>query len=310
MGFAHTASAQQSYGDQLNMRSGEYNSNIQGIVTGGIGGTYIQIGRDLGKLMGSETDLRLMTLVGEGSSTNILDLLKRVGVDFAIVQSDVIAAIEQDYPGNSEVAKLAFVSKIYNEEIHLVGRADASPKSISDLAGLRVNVGSNGSGTQVTSRLILDFLEIEVEETTLSNGAALDALKAGDIDAMIFVAGRPAPLLASVESSDALALLEIPFLPAIADTYSRAEFEPQDYPHLVTGKFVPTISVGAILVVYDNFVVQGERYANVETFVETFFGNIDTLQSGDFHPKWKEIDITAEVPGWNRFSVAEEILNR
>lgn len=307
---ANPVYAEDNYGDSLNMRAGEYNSTIQGIVTGGVGGTYIQIGLNLGELIAAETDVRMTTLVGQGSATNILDLLKRVGVDFAIVQSDVIAHIETSYPGNSEIAKLAFIAKIYNEEIHLVGRSDAASKSIYDLAGLRVNIGSDGSGTQITSRLLLSFLEIEVEEATLSNSAALEALKAGEIDAMIFVAGRPAGLLSSVTPEDGLALLEIPYLPEVADTYARAEFEPQDYPNLIAGKFVPTLSVGAILVVYDNFVRQGERYANVVTFVNTFFANIETLQNGAFHPKWGEIDISAEVPGWKRFSVAQEILDR
>ena len=302
--------AEDSYGDSLNMRSGEYNSTIQGIVTGGIGGTYIKIGLNLGDLLAEKTNLRLVTLVGQGSATNILDLLKRVGVDFAIVQSDVIAHIEDQYPGNSEVAKLAFIAKIYNEEIHLVGRADAAPKSIYDLVGLRVNVGSDGSGTQITSRLLLNYLAVDVEQTTMSNSKALEALKAGEIDAMIFVAGRPAGLLSSVTPEDGLSLLEIPYLPEVADTYARAEFEPQDYPNLISGKFVPTLSVGAILVVYDNFVRQGERYANVVTFVNTFFSNIETLKNGSYHPKWGEIDITAAVPGWKRFSVAQEILDR
>ncbi len=148
--------AQDEYRYNLNMRPGEYNSTIQGIVTGGIGGTYIKIGLNLGELLAQETDLRLMTVVGQGSAQNILDLLKRVGIDFAIVQSDVIAEFESLYPGNHEIAKLAYIAKLYNEEIHLVGRADAEPKSIYDLAGLRVNVGSDGSGTQITARLLLN----------------------------------------------------------------------------------------------------------------------------------------------------------
>lgn len=299
-----------NYSRALEMSSGAYNSNVQGIITGGVGGTYIQIGLDLSKLLAEKTQLRMIPMIGAGSATNILDLLKRYGVDFAIVQSDVIAHIEYRYPGNKEVAKLAYVSKIYNEEIHLVGRANDGPKSIADLAGRRVNIGSNGSGTQITSRLLLDFLNIDVEQSTLSNTDALKALKEGKIDAMIFVAGRPASLLSSIKPEDNLALLAIPFLPSLSDTYARAEFEPQDYPNLISGKFVPTISVGAILIVYDNFVRQGERYANVVNFVQTFFSNIDTLRDGPYHPKWKEIDIRAEVPGWKRFEAAKNLLNR
>jgi len=32
------------------------------------------------------------------------------------------------------------------------------------------------------------------------------------------------------------------------------------------------------------------------------------LKRPSFHPKWKEINLTARVPGWNRYPVADEVL--
>jgi hypothetical protein len=34
------------------------------------------------------------------------------------------------------------------------------------------------------------------------------------------------------------------------------------------------------------------------------------LQHPPFHPKWTEVNLGATVPGWTRFSVAQDMLNK
>jgi len=42
-------------------------------------------------------------------------------------------------------------------------------------------------------------------------------------------------------------------------------------------------------------------------FHPLLFERFDKLKQPSFHPKWKEINLTARVPGWNRYSVADEV---
>src|ERR1051326_1454585 len=43
-------------------------------------------------------------------------------------------------------------------------------------------------------------------------------------------------------------------------------------------------------------------------FVREFFGKSDLFQDGARHPKWREINIAADMPGWVRFRPAAEWL--
>jgi hypothetical protein len=72
---------------------------------------------------------------------------------------------------------------------------------------------------------------------------------------------------------------------------------------------VDTVAVGAVLVAAN--LQQGtERYRNLVNFVEAFFTGFQSLLDPGHHPKWHEVSITAELPGWRRFPPAEQWLQR
>ena len=51
-----------------------------------------------------------------------------------------------------------------------------------------------------------------------------------------------------------------------------------------------------------------ERYNKVTRFVDAFFSKFDQFQQPPRHPKWREVNLTAEVPGWTRFQPAQDWL--
>ena len=51
-----------------------------------------------------------------------------------------------------------------------------------------------------------------------------------------------------------------------------------------------------------------ERYNKVARFVTAFFSKFDQFQRPPRHPKWREVNLTAQVPGWTRFQAAEDWL--
>src|SRR5204862_260092 len=76
--------------------------------------------------------------------------------------------------------KTTMVLPLYNEEVHILGRRGIT--DFDDLAGRRVAVGREGSGTYLTSRLLFKLAEVTPAESVLiDTDEALAELKAGRI---------------------------------------------------------------------------------------------------------------------------------
>jgi uncharacterized protein len=67
------------------------------------------------------------------------------------------------------------------------------------------------------------------------------------------------------------------------------------------------VAVSAILVVTD---VQAgsDRYRNLVSFVDAFFGSFQPLLQPGHHPKWREVNLRTQLPGWRRFPPAAQWL--
>ncbi len=53
-----------------------------------------------------------------------------------------------------------------------------------------------------------------------------------------------------------------------------------------------------------------DRYRRIQKFVDTFFPKLAEFQKPPRHPKWKEANLAATLPGWTRFEGAEEWLKK
>jgi TRAP transporter TAXI family solute receptor len=233
---------------------------------------------------------------------NITDILFLRGIDVGIVQSDVLHYIRETgtYPdiGN----RISFITKLYNEEIHILTRTDI--KAIEDLRGKKVNFANEGSGTYMTASVVFKKLGIDVEITTHDYELALEKLKNGEIDALFYVAGKPAPIFTSIKPEEGLQLLNVELTPELAETYLPGEFSTTDYPGLIPpNQEVKTVSVGAVMAVF-NWRKGNGRYYKIKRFVESFFGHFDEFLQAPRHPKWQEVNLAADVPGWKRFEPA------
>jgi hypothetical protein len=51
-----------------------------------------------------------------------------------------------------------------------------------------------------------------------------------------------------------------------------------------------------------------ERYNKVARFVDAFFSKFDQFLAPPRHPKWREVNLAAQVPGWTRFQAAQDWL--
>jgi len=75
------------------------------------------------------------------------------------------------------------------------------------------------------------------------------------------------------------------------------------------GEKVDTIAVPAVLAAY-NWAPNTDRYRKLATFVDSFFAKFPTFQNPPFHPKWKEVSLSAPLAGWNRLPAAQQWLDK
>ena len=271
-------------------------------------GISVRIAEDLANVIDDGATRRVLPVVGKGALENITDLKLLRGIDMAILQTDVLDYARQQnlFPGIESWA--SYIAKLYNEEFHLLARPDI--KTVSDLANQKVNVDSRGAGTTITAARLFDLLKIPVTATNDNQEVALEKLRKGEIAAVAFVAGKPAPIFRGLNGSDGLHFLAIPLSPAVTAVYVPTRLTAADYPGLVSDdQPVDTVAVGAVLLAA-NLQPGSERYRNLANFVDAFFTGFPSLLEPGHHPKWREVSITAELPGWRRFLPAEQWLQR
>ena len=284
------------------------NNGTVSIISGGIGGTYIRIATDLAAVLDDRDTIRILPIAGRGSLQNIRDILYLKGVDVGIVQSDVLAYIKRErlHPGIGK--RLRYVSKLFNEEFHLLARDTFT--DIKQLAGQKVNFGDQDGGAHITASTVFDGLGINVQPTTFDPALALDKLKKGEIAAMAFVAAKPAPLFDELTKQDGLRLIAVPYSEALQEYYLPSGFSDADYTALVQpGQQVDTVAVGAVMAVF-NWGKRTRRYRKTQKFVEAFFSNFDQFLKAPRHKKWQEVNLAAQVPGWKRFDPATKWLEK
>ena len=282
------------------------NQGTVGVITGMEGGTYARTASDLTIL--DEPALRVLPIIGKGSLQNLSDILYLKGVDIGFVQADALAYAQQHGMFKSLAQNVRYIAKLYDEEVHVLARKDIT--RIEDLAGQRINVDVSGSGSAMTAEILLSALGIDakVEHEKQVNG--LQALKRGEIAAIIHVGGAPIPLFADVSADNGTHLLPVTLNPTLAQTYLPDKFTHEIYPQLVPADAqVPTIAVGDVMAVFA-WQPNSERYGKVSRFVDAFFSKFDQFQKPPRHPKWREVNLTAEVPGWVRFQPAQDWLVR
>ncbi len=282
-------------------------ANNKGVVeleTDSPAGISVRLAEDMASIVGDGATRRVLPIVGSNALQNITDLMLLRGIDVAILPTDALDYVRQQnlYPNID--GSVTYIAKLYNEEFHLLARSDIT--SVADLANRKVNIDPANGGTAITASRIFNQLGVQVVPTTDNSAVALEKLRRGEIAALAFVGGKPAPLFQDLSGSDGLHLLSIPMTSGAG--YEPAQITRDDYPGLVQSP-INTVSVSMGLFVAP-LTPNSDRYKNVARFVNTFFTQFQTLLQPGHQPNWNEVDLAATIPGWRRFAPADEWIRR
>jgi TRAP-type uncharacterized transport system substrate-binding protein len=281
-----------------------------GIVGGLLSGTYMRFVDEMASALNDGDNLRILPVVSYGAASNLDDLLYLRGIDAAVTQSDVFEYFRTQRKTPNLDTRVQYIIRLPIAELHILARNEV--QSLEDLRGKKVNFGPAGTGASLTGTIVFQRLGINVDQVLIDQPTALQKLQSGQVDAIARVIPKPIDFFSKIPPNSGLHLVNIPFTKAFEDFYTLGEFSKQDYPNLLQGQdHIDTIAVPAVLAVFNFSQAKNtERYVKVSRFIEYLFNRWDTFQHPPYHPKWRDINLAATVPGWTRFSVAEDQLRK
>ena len=282
------------------------NANTVTVMSGTIGGTYVQFGADLASVLDDGNKLRVLSIVGRGSVQSVADILFLQGVDLGIVRSDTLDYLERKGFAKDIKKQFSYVTKLYNEEMYVI--ASKSIHSMKQLEGKTVSVDLPNGGTFITATVVFERLGIKPRLAYIEQRIAMEKLKAGEIDAVIAVGGKPYKSVSQFKD-DRFHLVPVEYAKPLQGDYLPATLSAKDYPNLISDhEQVDTIAVPAVLAAY-NWAPNTERYRKLALFVDNFFTKFPKFQNPPFHPKWKEVSLSAPLQDWQRFPGAKQWLD-
>jgi TRAP transporter TAXI family solute receptor len=283
------------------------NANTVTLISGTIGGTYVQFGADLASVLDDGNKLRVLPIVGRGSVQSVADILFLQGVDLGIVRADTLDYLEKKGFAKDIKKQFTYVTKLYNEEMHVI--ASKSIRNLKELDGKTVSVDLPNGGTFVTALTVFERVGIKPKVVYVEQRIALEKMRNGEIDAVIVVGGKPYKAVSSFKD-DRFHLVTVDYDKPLQGDYLPASLSAKDYPNLIgEQEHVDTIAVPAVLAAY-NWAPNTERYRKLALFVDAFFTKFPAFQNPPFHPKWKEVSLSAPLAGWQRLPSAQQWLDR
>lgn len=156
-------------------------------------------------------------------STGSVENLKRLkddnsGVEAAFIQGG-LGPLSLGQPQPEEETRLLSLGNLAYEAVWVFTRGKKEHTRLTELQSLKVAIGAEGSGTR---KVALDLFAAHGVPATspgfspLSGRAAIDALKAGQIDAMFLLAAPEAPVLRELSALPGVTPMSFANAPAIA----------------------------------------------------------------------------------------------
>jgi TRAP-type uncharacterized transport system substrate-binding protein len=277
-----------------------------GLAGGLLEGAPIRFASEIARAVNDGGDMHVLPIVTRGPTENVNDLLYLRGVDAAIINVDALEEYKSQVPQIQQ--RIVCILNLFPSELHVFVRPEI--RTLADLAGKKVNFNTQGTAAAYSGPLIFSRLGISVEKMFIPHPVALEQMKRGEIDAVVFVTTKPVDAFAKGKWEAGFKFLPVEFGPKLADYYQPTSLEPADYPNLIAKEErIATISVPTILATF-NWRADSPRYHRVARFVDELFSHIDRLRSPGFDAKWKDVNPSASTPGLERFQPAQDWLAR
>ncbi len=277
-----------------------------GLAAGQLEGAPIRFGTDIARVVDDGDNLHVLPIVTRGPTENVEALLYLKGVDVAIINSDSLEQFKSLIPDIQK--RITYILNLFPSELHVFVRPEI--KNLNDLKGKKVNFNTPGTTAAYSGPLIFDQLKLDVEKTFIPHQVALEEMRSGrgDMAAVVFITSKPVDAFLRGKWDPGFKFLSVPL--GDSELYLPSTLTNSDYPQLIAdGEEVHTVAIPTILAAF-NWQKGSDRYKRVARLTDYLFNRLGVLQGPGFHPKWKDINLAAKVPGLARFPAAQGWLDK
>lgn len=173
------------------------------IGTGRITGVYYPIGGAICRLMNRNRNIHGIRCSVEtsGGSIDNLNNIQEGRYQFGLARSDIL----YKKFNSSGKKQLRSVFSVYSESLTIVARKDSGIRTLRDLAGKRVNIGTQGSPEREAMDIVMKAMHWNINSfrnaAELPSAEQVQALKYRNIDAAVFMVGHPSGLIKEATAS-------------------------------------------------------------------------------------------------------------
>lgn len=252
------------------------------IGTGSVTGVYYPLGGALASIISNQMEGYSCAAESTGGAVENASLLIDNKIDLGFVAASTLYDAQHglDAFEGKDGTKVQALFSFFPEVVQIIA-VDPSIKTIPDLAGKRVAVGSAGSGTEVMARAILALYDMsydDINEDYLGFGDAASGLKDGTVDVAFTWAGVPTASVMELSATHNISLIsftdeELEKLMSVSSYCVPATITKETYPKMF--EEAQSFSIPAIICasselseefVYD---FMGKVFDNTELLAQT-----------------------------------------
>lgn len=185
------------------------------IGTATINGTYFPVGNSIARTLSKNLkNLIFIAEPTEGSVANV-EYLRKAQIDLALMQSDVAwqAAKGAGTFIDNPFKELKILASLYSEVVQIIVKKTSQIKTVADLKGCKISVGSKESGSAVNAIQVLTAAGLQPDDYELTYERftrATESLRDGYVDAVYYTGAVPADGISRLAAKIEIRMLEIP----------------------------------------------------------------------------------------------------
>lgn len=186
------------------------------LATAAAGGGWYAGGVAIADLLSKRVEGVKVIAQETGGGVENVRLLSNGSVDMAFINADVAVAArtgQAPFKSSENLLSNGMVAlQLYDNQIHIVARADSGIRTIQDVKGKSLNIGPPGSAGALVAEEILKAHGLSPKDVTaafLPWNEAADALADGKIDVAILAGGVPAPAVEGLAARIPIRFLQL-----------------------------------------------------------------------------------------------------
>jgi uncharacterized protein len=258
------------------------------IASGGPGGVYFDYAQGIAAVVRAALPGLRPEVVPTAASVANVRLVAAGQADVGLTTADAAAAAFRGQAPFASALPILALARTYENYLQLAVRLDRHIGGVADLAGRRVSIGPEGSGTALIAERMLTMAGVPVSAVNVSRldpAPAAEAVRAGTLDGMFFSGGIPTDALAGLAAATPIAFLPLgDYVAPMRARYGEVYVE-RTIPASVYGLGTPTATIG----VANYLVVHRAMDARVAYhLIRALFERRDLLAAA--HPEGAHLD--------------------